>query len=550
MLALTIFSTRLRHRGPDWTGIEIVGNNFFGHERLSIVDLYTGNQPLKSKCKYCRTITVANGEIYNHRKLREEGTLGKHHIYGSESDCEVILHLYEQYDQDAPKYMDGDFGFAVYDGENFLIARDPIGVVPLYQGWSDDGSIWVASEMKALMETCNKIIPFPPGHLYSSKDHEFKPWYQPKWYNKEKILREPLSYNILRETLERAVTKRLMCDVPYGVLLSGGLDSSLVASIMARKLKEQMDSESRPPPKIARLANPAGNGVELEQWYRPVLHSFSIGLIGSPDLKAAKEVAHFLGTSHHEFNFHVQEGIDSLAEVIYHLETYDVTTIRASTPMYLMSRRIKSLGIKMILSGEGADEIMGGYLYFHQAPNEVEFQRECIDRIKNLHLSDCLRANKSTAAWGLEVRVPFLDRDFLDVAMSFDPAEKLCKQGEKIEKYALRKAFDQPEDPYLPPHILWRQKEQFSDGVGYSWIDSLKEHGESQVTNGEMAEASKIFPEDTPTTKEAYLYRKIFERLFPNPACRSTVKRWIPRTDWGCSADPSGRAQKVHVAAI
>lgn len=542
-------SKRLRHRGPDWTGVEVVGKNFFSQERLSIVDVVHGNQPLKSHCSCSKALTVANGEIYNHRKLRNE-TLAKHnHVYATDSDCEVILHLYEQFGDDTPKYMDGDFAFVVFDGEHFLVARDPIGVVPLYQGWGEDGSIWFASEMKSLADVCQRIVAFPPGYLYSSKLQECKQWYQPKWYNEQKILRTPLNLKHLREALEDSVAKRLMCDVPYGVLLSGGLDSSLVASIMSRKLKEEAQMKCIQP-KIAKTQNHVGNGIGMDNWWRPMLHSFSIGLPGSPDLKAAKEVAHFLGTAHHEFNFEVQEGIDRLADVIYHLETYDVTTIRASTPMFLMARKIKALGIKMVLSGEGADEVFGGYLYFHSAPNEVEFQKECLARVKNLHLSDCLRANKSTAAWGMEVRVPFLDRDFLDVAMSVDPKEKLCVPGERIEKYILRKAFDEPEDPYLPPHILWRQKEQFSDGVGYSWIDSLKLYADQQVTDQEMANASSQFPEDTPTTKEAYLYRKIFDQFYPNQACRSTVQRWIPRTDWGCGADPSGRAQKVHVAAL
>ena len=425
--------------------------------------------------------------------------------------------------------LDGDFAFVIFDGKNYLAARDPIGVASLYMGKGRDGSVWFASEMKCLHEDCEEITAFPPGQLYSSRTKQFRSYYNPPWFS-DVVPRTPIDYKLLRDTLEKAVVKRLMCDAPYGVLLSGGLDSSLIAAITKRHARIRVEDG------------------KSEAWW-PRLHTFAVGLKGAPDLKYAAQVADFLGTAHHECHFTVHEGLDAVSDVIHHLETYDVTTIRASTPMYLLTRKIKAFGVKMVLSGEGSDEIFGGYLYFHSAPNADELHKECVSRVKWLHYADCLRANKSTMAWGVEVRVPFLDKDFLDVAMSIDPKEKMCAPG-RIEKYILRKAFDTPEDPYLPASVLWRQKEQFSDGVGYSWIDSLKEWTEKQVTDAQMSAAKTTFPYDTPTTKEAYYYRSVFEMHFPERVCLTTVKRWVPRLDWGCSADPSGRAQKVHVAAV
>ncbi|KAG6657561.1 hypothetical protein CIPAW_04G099400 [Carya illinoinensis] len=437
--------------------------------------------------------------------------------------------------------LDGMFSFVLLDtrDKSFIAARDAIGITPLYIGWGLDGSVWFASEMKALSDDCERFMSFLPGHIYSSKQGGLRRWYNPPWYS-ESIPSTRYDPILLRESFEKAVVKRLMTDVPFGVLLSGGLDSSLVAAVAGRYMAES----------------------EAACQWGSQLHTFCVGLKGSPDLKAAREVADYLGTRHHEFHFTVQEGIDALEEVIYHIETYDVTTVRASTPMFLMSRKIKSLGVKMVLSGEGSDEIFGGYLYFHKAPNKEEFHRETCQKIKALHLYDCLRANKSTSAWGVEARVPFLDKEFINLAMNIDPEWKMVRPDlGRIEKWILRNAFDDEQNPYLPKHILYRQKEQFSDGVGYSWIDGLKDHANDQVTDAMLTHASFIYPENTPMTKEAYYYRAIFEKFFPKNAARSTVPggpsvacstakavEWDAA--WSKNPDPSGRAALgVHAAA-
>jgi asparagine synthase (glutamine-hydrolysing) len=423
--------------------------------------------------------------------------------------------------------LDGIFSFALLDTRKnkVIVARDHVGITTLYHGIrSSDGSHWFASEMKSLSENCDKITSFPPGYYFTNG--QYKKYYQPAWYSPSyvsPVIDEASIYKTLRKALEDAVIRQLMSEVPYGVLLSGGLDSSLIASIASRAQKMLDSSGSK-----QDLVHPAPH------WSR--LHSFSIGLPGSPDLIAAQQAADFLGTVHHNLTFTIQEGLDAIEEVIYHLETYDVTTVRASTPMYLLSRKIKAYGVKMVLSGEGSDEIFGGYLYFHNAPDAQSLQNECVGRIQNLHTSDCLRANKATMAWGLEARVPFLDKTFLDVAMAIPPEHKLTRKpphNHTMEKYVLRKAFEDTENPYLPDSILWRQKEQFSDGVGYSWIDQLKAHAEGFVTNEAFEKRFDLFPKDTPTTKEAFWYRTIFEKLFPQKQCLETVVRWIPRRDWG-----------------
>jgi asparagine synthase (glutamine-hydrolysing) len=445
---------------------------------------------------------------------------------------------WEEHGPELVHLLDGMYSFVLYDSRKdvYLACRDHVGITTLYQGWrSRDQSVWFGSEMKSLNDDCDRIIAFPPGHYYLSSSKEFVQYYNPKWYGDIAAGIPPLSdeqrvqtsqedvdmYTALRTSLEKSVQKRLMSEVPYGVLLSGGLDSSLIASIAMRMRKLETENQL------------IKDGVA--SW--PTLHSFSIGLVGSPDLAAAEKVAKFLGTKHHAFTFTVQEGIDAIFDVIHHLETYDVTTIRASTPMYLLSRKIKAMGVKMVLSGEGSDEIFGGYLYFHNAPSAQELHHECIKRIQNLHTSDNLRANKSTMAWGLEARVPFLDKEFLDVAMMKVPGNhKLTGKlpyNHNMEKFVLRKAFDTPENPYLPDEVLWRQKEQFSDGVGYSWIDTVKEFSEKMVSTEQMKEAAARFPHDTPTTKEAYWFRDLFEKHFPQKACLESVVRWIPRKDWG-----------------
>jgi asparagine synthase (glutamine-hydrolysing) len=520
------------------------------------------------------TIALAvNGEIYNHRILRKH--LKFPYSFKTNSDCEVIIPLYQEYDTDAPKHLDGMFSFVLYDKEQdrTVAARDPIGITSFYLGRSSQtpGAVFFASELKALAPVCDNIISFPPGHIYDSKTDKLTRYFEPTWWDPARVPSTPVDYKLIRHTLEKAVLKRLMAEVPYGVLLSGGLDSSLTASIAQREsLRQQSILKRRSQTNgvnghVNGEVNGGPNGYHTPETgtrlvgiddddelstvtFLPQLHSFSIGLPDAPDTKAAIEVAKFLGTKHHDFTFTIQEGLDALSDVIYHLETYDVTTIRASTPMYLLSRKIKALGVKMVLSGEGSDEIFGGYLYFHAAPNKEEFHKETIRRVKNLHLADCLRANKSTSAWGVEARVPFLDKQFLEVSMNIDPAEKMITNG-RIEKYILRKAFDTSDEPdtkpYLPDHILWRQKEQFSDGVGYGWIDALKDNAEINVTDEMMANPKAEWRDDVPTSKEAYWYRLMFDQHFP-PYCASTVMRWTPT--WSKQSDPSGRAIATHVA--
>ncbi|KAJ1558272.1 asparagine synthetase, partial [Cladochytrium tenue] len=520
----------------------------------------SGAQPLTNADE--SVILSVNGEIYNHTSLRK--SLKEPHAFKTHSDCEVILYLYEENGPDFVHLLDGMFSFVLYDRKKdfYMAARDHIGITTLYQGWrSSDRSVWFASEMKCLHDQCDRIVAFPPGHFYTSTDRRTVRYYNPDWYgdierglpSEDEETRAPsaeedqVMYAALRSALERAVKKRLMSEVPYGVLLSGGLDSSLIASIAMRIRRDEATASD-----ITNEDDDIRSAVSSSSAW-PRLHSFSIGLEGSPDLKAARRAADFLGTVHHEYHFTVQEGIDAISDVIWHLETYDVTTVRASTPMWLLSRKIKAMGVKMVLSGEGSDEIFGGYLYFHNSPSARALHHECITRIQNLHTSDCLRANKSTMAWGLEARVPFLDRAFLDVAMRQVPAQhKLTRRAplnHALEKHALRAAFDTPADPYLPPDILWRQKEQFSDGVGYSWIDGLKAHADRIVADDDLARAAELYPHDTPSTKEALWYRRLFERHFPQHACLESVVRWIPRKDWGCAEDPSGRAQASHNAA-
>ena len=531
--ALTL-AKRLRHRGPDWSGIYSDANGILLHERLSIVDVEHGAQPLIDRLTG-RVLSV-NGEIYNHEELRKE--LKRQHDYQTASDCEPILYLYDEFGPEFVKRMNGIFAFVLYDPatRDYFISRDPIGVVPLYWGWDKEGNLFVSSELKAIADVCSKLDEFPPGHYYSSKDKKLVKYYNPAWADTKTLPSNPLDLKALREAFESAVKRQLMCDVPYGVLLSGGLDSSLVSAIASRFKEKRVEDHD---------ASPA--------WW-PRLHSFSVGLADSPDLKMARKVADHIGTVHHEIHFTEQEGIDAVPDVIYQLETFDITTIRAATPMYLMARKIKAMGIKMVLSGEGADEVFGGYLYFHKAPDAREFHEETVRKLAMLHKYDCLRANKSTAAWGLEARVPFLDKEFLETAMNIDPAEKMCVPGERMEKWMLRKAFE----GYLPDEVLWRQKEQFSDGVGYGWIDSLKKRAEEEVSDKQMENAAFRFPLKTPLTKEGYLYRSIFEGHFPNPeapklvpdgpsiACSTpTAIRWD--ASWAKLADPSGRAVKsVH----
>ncbi|GAA5880729.1 hypothetical protein JCM3774_005691 [Rhodotorula dairenensis] len=544
-------------------------NSILVHERLAIVGVDTGAQPLVSDDE--KILLAVNGEIYNHRTLRKQ--LKNPAVFKTHSDCEVIMHLYKEHDVDLCKMLDGMFSFVLLDTSvtpsRMIAARDPIGITTLYQGWNTarPETVYFASELKALHDECDQVISFPPGHVYDSATGKTTRYFEPKWWNGDidasAIPKKDVDYKVLRESLEKAVKKRLMSEVPYGVLLSGGLDSSLIAAIAARET-EKVAAAQRSSAKTSSDGTVGADDEDeiatLTSW--PRLHSFSIGLEGSPDLLAARVAAEALGTAHHEYTFTVQEGLDAVEEVIYHLETYDVTTVRASTPMYLLSRKIKAMGVKMVLSGEGSDEIFGGYLYFHAAPTADDFHQECIRRVKNLHTADCLRANKSTMAWGLEARVPFLDKEFLEVALDINPEQKMFSKGTLqqrdadgrpiMEKYILRKAFDvgpKGEKPYLPDSILWRQKEQFSDGVGYSWIDGLKDHAASRVTDEQMAAAAERYPLDTPETKEAYLIRQIFEQHFPSEAAAKTAVRWIPRADWGCAADPSGRAVAIHESA-
>ncbi|GMK59877.1 hypothetical protein CspeluHIS016_0900940 [Cutaneotrichosporon spelunceum] len=561
-------SKRQRHRGPDWSGCFIAQDSILVHERLAIVGVDTGAQPLTNEDK--SLVLAVNGEIYNHVALRK-GLKNKDAKFKTHSDCEVIMHLYKEHDTAMCNMLDGMFSFVLLDQSvtpsRVIAARDPIGITTLYMGWHSSApeTVFFASEMKCIQDECDNIKAFPPGHFYDSNKGELTRYYNPSWWNTDEgePPHNPTDYTLIRETLEMAVKKRLMSEVPYGVLLSGGLDSSLIASIAARetdKLAEAQEAKRR-----RRLSVSSNgwvgddDGLPLAAW--PQLHSFAIGLEGAPDLIAARKAAEFLGTVHHEYHFTVEEGLDAIAEVIYHLETYDVTTVRASTPMYLLSRKIKAMGVKMVLSGEGSDEIFGGYLYFHAAPNAKDFHQECVKRVKNLHTADCLRANKSTMAWGLEARVPFLDKAFLDVSMNIDAKDKMFTKGgtqqidedgrPRMEKYILRKAFDIAPDgkAYLPDSILWRQKEQFSDGVGYSWIDGMKAHAEQVVTDAQLASAKDRWPIGTPETKEAYWIREIFEHHFPSDAASGTAVRWVPKQEWGVSSDPSGRAVAIHTAA-
>lgn len=507
-------SKRMSHRGPDESDMHITANgHILSHERLSIIDLHSGKQPIKgTKNAYM----VHNGEIYNHQELRD-GLL-KAHTFKTKSDSEVIVHLYEEFGYDFLDKLDGDFAFVVIDGDDFIAGRDPLGVKPLYYGLDERGRVYFSSEMKPIADQCKTFSTFPPGHYYTPKTG-FVKYYRPEYEDYTKADNE-LDLSLIRQSLTAATEKRLMSDVPIGVLLSGGLDSSLTSAIAARLLKEK--------------------GKKL--------HSFSIGLDeDAPDAKAARKVAGFLGTEHHEIHFTIEQGIAILDKLIWHLETYDVTSIRASTPMYFLSKAITDLGIKVVLSGEGADEIFGGYLYFRNAPSTEEFQKETIERVQKLFTADLLRADKSTMAHGLEARVPFLDKAFLDVSMLIKPEEKQPKTYDGIEKYILRKAFDTPEDPYLPAEVLWRQKEQFSDGVGYNWIDQLIDYCASKVTDEQLESAAELFPYNTPVTKEAYFYRAIFHKYYPQLSAAQTVRKWIPK--WQENQDPSGRANAAHVKA-
>jgi asparagine synthase (glutamine-hydrolysing) len=540
--ALTL-ARKIRHRGPDWSGIYSDEHAILAHERLSIVDVEHGAQPLVDA--RAKTVLAINGEIYNHRDLRR--SLERPHDFQTQSDCEVILYLYDELPpREFLNGMNGIFGFVLYDPtrRTYLIARDPIGVIPLYVGWDRHGHLFVSSEMKALVGHCERIREFPPGHFYlgHEADKGFQRYYEPAWATADRVPSAAYDPAALRAALEAAVHRQLMCDVPYGVLISGGVDSSLVASIAATYRDGRVEDGDRGP-----------------SWW-PRIHSFAVGLPGAPDLAPARTVAEHIGAIHHEIHFTVQEGLDALSDVVYHLETFDITTIRASTPMYLMMRKIRAMGIKMVLSGEGADEIFGGYLYFHKAPDGPELHAESVRKLQKLHLYDCARANKAGAAWGVEVRVPFLDREFLDVAMAMDPSHKLPRNAPRarpIEKFPLRNAFSGA----IPNEVLWRQKEQFSDGVGYSWIDGIKAQAEREITDAMLRGAGERFPVKTPETKEAYLYRQLFEHHFPSAtavhcvpwersvACSTeTALRWDAA--FATLADPSGRAVLgVHDAA-
>ena len=526
-------SKKLRHRGPDWSGIYHSKNAILGHERLAIVDPASGKQPLYSEDS--SIILAANGEIYNHLELRKQ-FVGKY-TFKTESDCEIILALYQEKGADFVDDLNGIFAFALYDSnkDTYFIARDHMGIIPLYMGWDKEGTFYVASELKALEGICSKIELFPPGHYCQSGDVAPTQWYKRDWRDYDNVKNNPTSIEELHDALSDAVHRQLMSDVPYGVLLSGGLDSSITSALAKKFSSKRVESDDT-----------------QEAWW-PQLHSFSVGLEGSPDLAAARKVSEHIGSIHHEVVFTIQEGLDAIRDVIYHLETYDITTVRASTPMFLMARSIKSHGIKMVLSGEGADELFGGYLYFHKAPSSEEFHNETVRKLDKLHQYDCLRANKSLAAWGIEGRVPFLDKEFIDVAMKINPQDKMIN-GERMEKWVVRKAFED----YLPESVAWRQKEQFSDGVGYSWIDTLKEVVEAAVTDEQMDNAHYRFPLQTPQNKEEFFYRSIFEEHFPSDAAALSVPS-VPSV--ACSTpialewdeafknqnDPSGRAvAKVH----
>lgn len=542
-------SKKIRHRGPDWSGIHCSGSAILAHERLSIVDPESGGQPLFSPGG--KHVLAVNGEIYNHKKIRER--YKGRYDFQTGSDCEVILALYRDKGVNFLEDLNGIFAFALYDEEQdaFLIARDHIGVIPLYIGYNADGKVFVASELKALEGECERYEPFLPGHYYWSKDPGMKRWYKRDWMEYDNVKDNTASSDAIRKSLCAAVKRQMMSDVPYGVLLSGGLDSSVISAITESYAERRIETDSR-----------------SRAWW-PRLHSFAVGLKGAPDLAKARLVADHIGTVHHEINYTIQEGLDALRDVIYFIETYDITTVRASVPMYLLARVIKSMGIKMVLSGEGADEIFGGYLYFHKAPSAEEFHKETVRKLSKLHLYDCLRANKSLSAWGVEGRVPFLDKEFLDVAMRTNPKAKMCsvlpasRSGEadpkaSIEKRIVREAFED----MLPEEVAWRQKEQFSDGVGYSWIDTLKKITSEAVTDEQMAHAEERFPINTPLCKEEYYYRSIFEEHFPSEsaarsvpheasvACSTAVAlEWDEA--WKNMNDPSGRAVSgVHENAL
>ena len=542
-------SKKIRHRGPDWSGIHCSGSAILAHERLSIVDPESGGQPLFSPDG--KQVLAVNGEIYNHKKIRER--YKGRYDFQTGSDCEVILALYRDKGVNFLEDLNGIFAFALYDEEQdaFLIARDHIGVIPLYIGYNTDGKVFVASELKALEGECERYEPFLPGHYYWSKDPGMKRWYKRDWMEYDNVKDNTASSDAIRKSLCAAVKRQMMSDVPYGVLLSGGLDSSVISAITESYAERRIETDSR-----------------SRAWW-PRLHSFAVGLKGAPDLAKARLVADHIGTVHHEINYTIQEGLDALRDVIYFIETYDITTVRASVPMYLLARVIKSMGIKMVLSGEGADEIFGGYLYFHKAPSAEEFHKETVRKLSKLHLYDCLRANKSLSAWGVEGRVPFLDKEFLDVAMRTNPKAKMCsvlhasQSGEadpkvSIEKRIVREAFED----MLPEEVAWRQKEQFSDGVGYSWIDTLKKITSEAVTDEQMAHAEERFPINTPLCKEEYYYRSIFEEHFPSEsaacsvpheasvACSTAVAlEWDEA--WKNMNDPSGRAVSgVHENAL
>ncbi|MDR1203020.1 MAG: asparagine synthase B [Tannerellaceae bacterium] len=527
---------KIRHRGPDWSGIFCDDKAILVHERLSIVGIDSGKQPLFSKDK--KLVLAVNGEIYNHRLIREQ--FGDTYEFQSNSDCEVILPLYKEKGVGMFEELNGIFAFSLYDKENdtYLIGRDHMGIIPLYMGYDKHGQFYVASEMKALEGICPNIKEFPAGYYYSSKDGELRQWYQRDWMEYRQVENNVTDTSLLREGLEDAVRRQLMSDVPYGVLLSGGLDSSIISAVAKKYVARRIEDNNR-----------------SEAWW-PQLHSFAIGLKDAPDLLAARKVAEYIGTIHHEIHFTTEEALDVLSDVIYHIETYDVTTIRASTPMYLLARYIKSMGVKMVLSGEGSDEIFGGYLYFHKAPNAKALHEETVRKLSKLHLYDCLRANKSLAAWGVEGRVPFLDKEFLDIAMRINPEDKMCGNG-KIEKHILRKTFED----YLPQDVVWRQKEQFSDGVGYKWIDTLREAAERKVSDKQMSRAAERFPINPPMSKEEYWYRTMFEEHFASASAASTVPSEpsvacssATALEWDASfknrIDPSGRAVKsVHEKA-
>ncbi|MDR0748479.1 MAG: asparagine synthase B [Tannerellaceae bacterium] len=527
---------KIRHRGPDWSGIFCDDKAILVHERLSIVGIDSGKQPLFSKDG--NLALAVNAEIYNHQSIRKR--FGDSYEFLSNSDCEVILPLYREKGAALFEDLNGIFAFALYDKENdaYLIGRDHIGIIPLYMGYDKYGQLYVASEMKALEGICPNIKEFPAGHYYSSKDGELRQWYKRDWMEYRQVENNVTNAALLKQGLEDAVRRQLMSDVPYGVLLSGGLDSSVISAIAKKYVARRIEDNNR-----------------SEAWW-PQLHSFAVGLKDAPDLLAARRVADYIGTIHHEIHFTIEEALDVLSDVIYHIETYDVTTVRASTPMYLLARYIKSMGVKMVLSGEGSDEIFGGYLYFHKAPSAQALHEETVRKLGKLHLYDCLRANKSLAAWGVEGRVPFLDKEFLDIAMRINPKDKMCGGG-KIEKHILRKAFED----YLPPEVVWRQKEQFSDGVGYSWIDTLRKTAERKVSDKQMKRAPERFPINPPMSKEEYWYRIMFEEHFASASAASSVPSEpsvacssATALEWDASfknrIDPSGRAVKaVHEKA-